>query len=244
MPHLDELTQQIAQHESELQRLRRDFEARRNRLAELTQRRDEIQAQLRQVEADIDAVTSGREQAAEKAPPAPDVNGPPATSSKPATRPTLTDAVIEVLREMDRPMTAKQLGDELVRRKFPTKSGNIKRMVQNRLTELVSKGVLRRAKGQPGVILAKAKPATAPPKTAAAPPKAAPRSGQPSLASLLTKLLQKSRKPVPARELAEQVLATGYQSTSKDFNNVVLVSLNKLENAEHIKGEGWRLKKR
>jgi hypothetical protein len=262
---IDALSQQIAQRESELMRLRQEFETRRTRLAELTQQREAIQARLRRVESEIDAVTSGAAPVAEPVAATPEVNG------SPATRLTLKEALIEVLREMDRPMTAKQLGDELVRRKFPTQSGNIKNLVQTRLTDLVSKGVLRRAKGQPGVILAKVaappKAASAPTKAAAAPakpaapespkvtpakpaapkaatPKAATRSGQPSLHSLLTKLLQKSRKPIPARELAEQVLAAGYQTKSKDFTNVVWVALGKIENAERIKGQGWRLNKR
>ena len=57
---LDDLTQQIARHESELQWLRQEYEARQARLAELSRQREELQVQLRRVEADIEAVTGGQ----------------------------------------------------------------------------------------------------------------------------------------------------------------------------------------
>jgi hypothetical protein len=232
---LDVLTQQISQYQAELERLRRDFETRQTRLTELNQQREALQGQLRQVEAEIEAVTRGLVPAEAEVAPAP----------PPAIAPKLTDALLQVLGEMDRPMTAKQLGEELVRRHFPTKSKDIKTLVQNRLTELVRKGVLQRAEGQPGVVLAKSR-TTAAKGAAAQSNGAAPssRTGQPSLRSLLIELLKKNAKPIPARELAERVLATGYQTKSNNFTNVVWVALGKIENAEHLKGEGWRLKKK
>jgi hypothetical protein len=255
---LDDLTQQIAQHESELQRLRQEFEGRQARLADLGRQREELQAQLRRVEADIEAVTGGQ------APAAPALAAataePPArvTSATPATRLTLSDALVEVAREANRPMTAKELGEQLLLRRFPTKSSNITNLVQNRLTDLVQRGVFRRAEGQPGVVLAASggakkvpapkahqngapAPAKKPSTPAAKPPM---RKGQPSLRSLLAELLQKSREPVPARVLAEQVLATGYKTKSSNFTDVVWTALGQLEEAENVKGQGWRLKKR
>jgi len=254
---LDDLTQQIAQRESELQRLRQQHEARQARLAELARHREELQAQLRQVEDDIQAVTGGQGLAAA---------APPASSPEPTIRPTLSDALVEVLREVNRPLTARELGEELTRRKFPTTSGNITNLVQNRLSDLVNRGVLRRAEGQPGVLLAGSRDGTkaaapkglrgspaapakeaarkiAPPTVAALPSRPGLRNGQPSLRSFLTDLLQKSRKPLAARDLAEQVLATGYQTKSKDFTGVVWTALGQMNNVENVKGQGWRLKK-
>ncbi len=202
---------------------------------------------MRRVEADIEAVTGGQAPAT----PAPAERPTPAATAKPATRLTLGDALVEVAREANRPLTAKELGEQLLLRRFPTKSSNITNLVQNCLTGLVARGVFRRAVGQPGVVLVKpgeAKKAPAPQahRNGAPDPAAKPamRNGQPSLHSLLTDLLQKSSQPVPARVLAEQVLATGYKTKSKDFTNVVGSALGQLEGVENVKGQGWRLKKR
>ena len=147
---LDDLTQQIAQHESDLNRLRQEFEVRQTRLTDLARHREELQAQLRQVEADIQAVTQGQT-------PRPAATTVTSSDAKPATAisPKLADALVEVAREANRPLTARELGEQLVLRKFPTTSNNITNLVQNRLTELVKRGVFRRAEGQPGVVLAK-----------------------------------------------------------------------------------------
>jgi hypothetical protein len=48
---------------------------------------------------------------------------------------------------------------------------------------------------------------------------------------------------VAARDLAEQVLATGYKTKSKTFTDVVWTALGQLEGVENVTGEGWRLKK-
>src|SRR5207344_3245536 len=113
----------------------------------------------------------------------------------------LSDALVEVAREANRPLTARELGEQLALRKFPTTSNNITNLVQNRLTDLVKRGVFRRAEGQPGVVLAKPDSGTkapapkaqrngkAAPRKEAAPP--ARRKGQPSLRSVLTELLRK-----------------------------------------------------
>jgi hypothetical protein len=244
---LDDLTQQIAQHESDLNRLRQELEVRQTRLTDLARHREELQAQLRQVEADIQAVTQGQT-------PRPAATTVTSSDAKTATAisPKLADALVEVAREANRPLTARELGEQLVLRKFPTASKNITNLVQNRLTDLVKRGVFHRAEGRPGVILAKPgdeKKSPAPKAHSngkAAPAKKetgpGPRKGQPSLRSLLTDLLQKSRKPVPARDLAKQVLATGYTTTSKNFTDVVWTALAQMK-AENVKGQGWRLKK-
>jgi len=235
---LDDLTQQIAQYQSELERLRQEFETRQAHLADLAQKREQLRAQLRQVEADIQAVTQGSVPAATAAAPTPK---PPA---KATTHPTLIEALVEVARAANRPMTARELGEELRRRKFPTTSSDITNLVQTRLTVLLKRGIFRRAEGQPGVVLGA--PPNGPAKAPTPAKKAAPRDrrmGQPTLRSLLTELLQKSRKPVPARDLVEQVLAAGYQTSSKNFAKVVWLVLRELEGVENVKGQGWRLKK-
>jgi DNA repair exonuclease SbcCD ATPase subunit len=70
------------------------------------------------------------------------------------------------------------------------------------------------------------------------------RGGQPSLRELVTNILKVSRKPVSARELAEQILASGYHSDSKKFVKVVSIMLWKIDNVEHVPDQGYRLKKK
>jgi hypothetical protein len=55
--------------------------------------------------------------------------------------------------------------------------------------------------------------------------------------------LAKSRAPLTASELTKRVLASGYRSKSKDFKEVIWVTLGKLKNAENVPGVGWRLKR-
>lgn len=57
-------------------------------------------------------------------------------------------------------------------------------------------------------------------------------------------LLKKSPKPLTGGELAQQALATGYHSSSKDFPHVVHVALRKIDGLENLPGQGYRLKKR
>jgi hypothetical protein len=85
--------------------------------------------------------------------------------------------------------------------------------------------------------------------TASAPVKAPPTKtngqAQPSLRVLLTQLLAKSRKPLAARELAEQALASGYKTKSKKFVDVVWVALGQMsDTVQNVPGEGYILKRR
>ena len=59
---------------------------------------------------------------------------------------------------------------------------------------------------------------------------------------MLTDILSKSRKPLSAQELADQARATGYESKSKDFRNVVWTTLGKMD-VERVPDKGFRLKK-
>jgi uncharacterized protein YhaN len=170
---LQDLTQQISQRESELERLRQEYEARRAQLAELARRKEELQGQLKEVDAEIQTATRG----------SPSRVTAPASSplSKPDGRPRLANFLTELVDAADGPITVAQLAAEVVRRKFPTTSANIPNMVATRVKELVEKGLLRRAPGQPGVLPAKKKshPASPSPKAgvAARTKPANPRSG-------------------------------------------------------------------
>jgi hypothetical protein len=173
---------------------------------------------------------------------------------------SLPRLLIDLVSAAGQPITAKELADGVVQARFQTTSGNVLKLVQNKVSELIGKGVLRRPKGQSGVVLvqknsgkpaqaAKAVPggkAAGSTMTAAraAPARRAAQGSTESLRGLLTRFLGEAKRPMKARELAEQVLATGYQTGSKDFVNVVWVALGKMDEAENITGQGWRLKKR
>src|SRR5262249_38040262 len=150
----------------------------------------------------------------------------------PQDRLTLTDVLVEVVRAADRPVTVKQLTEEVLRRQVPTRSGNVHALVADRVKELVRRGLFRRIPGQPGVVPGqppggakapgrRARPAVSEgvvvAKTPAPRAEAGRRDSQPSFQVILTGLLQKSRRPLTARELAAQARAAGYQSGSKSF---------------------------
>lgn len=259
---LQDLSRQINQHETQLERLRREYQSRQAKLTDLTRRKEALQGQLQEVEAEIESVSKGKA-TAKAAPAAP---AAPASSPKAGSRPKLSAYLVKLVRAAGHPVTAKELAEKLVQRKFPTKSNDVLALVHTRARELVKKGALRHAPDQPGFLpgqaagepqapSSKAK-AERPAKAAAAgkksksAKKAATRAkgsrpkGQPPLREVLTKLLQKSAQPLAARELTEQVLATGYQTTSPNLINSVWTMLGQMDNVENVAGKGYRLKKR
>jgi hypothetical protein len=62
-----------------------------------------------------------------------------------------------------------------------------------------------------------------------------------TLPAVVTKILAGSPEPIPGRVLAEKVLASGYQTRSKDFLNVIWVGVGKMDNVENVPGKGYRL---
>jgi hypothetical protein len=148
-PSLQTLARRIAEQEAQLERLRQEHEAREKQLGGLMQRKQDLQAQLAEVEAEIRALTrGGKGQRVSVA------NGP-----------------------------------------HPGRGRGGRR--GNRLP----------------------------------------------LRELVLELLRKNNRPMAAREVAEQALAAGYRTTSKDFTNVVWVALGRLNEVENLPGGGYRLKK-
>ena len=169
------------------------------------------------------------------------------SAGQPAKRVTLAQFLINCVKQTNKPLTSKELADEVVRRKYPTTSQNIAGMVDTRVQELVKKGLLRRAADRSGVVLGKTPANASSPSTdqESSPPKA--KSMEPgsklSLNEVLTQVLTKSSRPLTTSELAEQVLATGYETKSKDFKNVIWVGIGKMKNIKRIPGKGYQLKK-
>jgi DNA repair exonuclease SbcCD ATPase subunit len=85
--------------------------------------------------------------------------------------------------------------------------------------------------------------AVAPAPAAAKSAKAAAPKPKLSLHEVLTQILAKSSRPLTAAELAAQVLQTGYETKSKDFKNVIWVSVGKMKNIQRVAGKGYALKK-
>jgi hypothetical protein len=255
---LEELAQRLARQQADLDALRQEFETRQAHLTDLKHRREELQGQLHRLEAEIQLVdrgeTGSRYSSPARATQSQGEPGPPIKADRPQT---LVGLLVEMVGQAEGPLTVKQLAGEVVRRNFPTASQNIPRLVMTRVQELVGKGIFRRAKDQPGVVLAKrsmtkqspaariraAKPGR---KTRLAAPEATPPTGSEArkrpLRAVLTELLAKSKRPVAARELADLVKSQGYQTQSKDFTEVVWVMLGKMDNVANVPGKGYRLK--
>lgn len=255
---LHDLAQRINQHEAELETLRREYQV---QLQKLTLRKEELQNQLQQIEVEIRGIDQKVLPQASKshnAKPAPKPAAKPApksTAPKPATKAagglSLSQLLIQLVKKAGRPMTTKELTAELIRRKYQTTSNNLAGMVEKRITELVKKGVFRRPKDQPGVLPAMPPtPAAAKPPTGGLAPGSKPAPKTPSaagsdvpLTTIVTQILSKSSNPMTARELADKVLATGYQTKSQNFTNVIWAGMGKMDNVENVPGKGYRLKR-
>jgi hypothetical protein len=248
---LQDLEQRINQRQVELEQLRREYEARHGQLQKLAQRQQQLQAQLQQVEAEIASFGQGPASATKPA----KVTKPPRATTTRAAPPkgtvatlSLSKLLVQIVRAAKRPITIKELATEVVRRHYPSTSKNLPKTVETRVSELVKKGLLRRAPNQAGVLPAgtpssaktpsPAKVGVSKPATAAAAP--APEL---TLAAAVTKVLAASAKPLTARTLADKVLALGYRSKSQDFLNVLGAGLSKMNTVEHVQGQGYRLKK-
>jgi hypothetical protein len=128
------------------------------------------------------------------------------------------------------------------------------------------KHLVQRASDQPGYVLASSththkaeKAKTSAPvhkqdgKATAKPIKLAPsakkaqsgQQGKPlSLRQALTNVLKnKSGKYFSGSELAKLVLASGYKTKSTKFVDAVWSMLGQMDNVEHVRGKGYRLKK-
>jgi hypothetical protein len=170
--------------------------------------------------------------------------------------------IVTMIREAGQPLTVKQLTDEAKRRGFQSRSGNFARLMETRLQELKKKGIVRRAANQPGYTLAQATkektPKSGPTKSAgqgatpkipakpvasAKPAASSKATKQPLLREVLTQILKKSGRSMTGGELAEAALKGGYRTTSPRLVDSVWVALNKMDNVEHVKGQGYRLKK-
>ena len=146
---LTDLQQQIAQREQELQALREQLQARQSHRSELERRKQQLQKQLREVEKEITALASTTSPPSEPATPAPTV---PSEAPR-ESQLRLGELIVTLLREGKQPMTARQLNDAAQRRGYQSSSRDPLRAMENRLQDLKTQGIVRRAKGQFGFLL-------------------------------------------------------------------------------------------
>ena len=179
---LQDLEHRINQHQDELAMLRQEYEARQNHLRELTQRKEKLQTQLQELEAEIHGVGQG----SSPTPPAPIQ----VTASKPVAKPAPAEAakksngtvslpqlLIRIVAKAGGPITVKEIARAVVRHKYPSTSQNLPKMVEKRVSEMVKKGFFKRAPNQQGVLPAQAPESTKAPaaKPASVPVVAAPK---------------------------------------------------------------------
>src|SRR5690349_3512311 len=111
---LEQLQQHVTRQESELQRLRQALAERQEQLDSLRRRKQELQEQLLQVEDQI-AKVAGTAAVPSSRPEAP-------TAGPTPKQPSLREVIVTALRESGRPLTPKQLAEEVLRRGFVTTS--------------------------------------------------------------------------------------------------------------------------
>jgi hypothetical protein len=268
---LDDLTQRISQQQSALQALRHELQTRRQQLADLNQRKKGLLSQLREIDEEIATLAGGTKPAKGKTS-RPQIrthkaNGartpsrqvvvsqtaPSAPSAQTNGKQSLPSLLLAILGEMRRPMTVRELAKEAKRRGFRSKSKIFQKSVESRCYDLKKRGLVRHPTGQPGFILTAAAtqinlPVASNSKrgTSTAKPMRSSTAGRTAnqlpLNQVLVNILAKSRQPLPAKEVARRVLESGYQTKSKQFIDVIWVSLGKLKNVENVPGVGWRHK--
>src|SRR5260370_41032752 len=141
---LEQLQQHIAQQEAALERLRQPLVGRQQQLDSLQRRKQELQEQLRQVDAQLAAVAGTKAAPTEtpKSPARP--KGPTGRSSRNRSQPPLRELIVTALRESGRPLTGKQLAEEALRRGFVTTSANFVNFATKRVHQLYKQGILKR----------------------------------------------------------------------------------------------------
>src|ERR1700758_1483244 len=106
---LDNLAQQIARQQEELQALQQEYQNRQARLAELRQRKEDLRAKLREIEASIQATKQGQAAGTLSMP----AQGRPSSASgAPAHLPrahTLPALLLDIVGSSSGPMTIKKL---------------------------------------------------------------------------------------------------------------------------------------
>jgi hypothetical protein len=152
-PPLDNLQQRIAQQEAQLESLR-SLQA---QLAELTRRKDELLAQVQEIDIAIHALSRG-EAAPARVRPTGRKAPPQSKSDQSGTLadkvPSTAELIVQILREAGGgPLPVRDITREFRRRGFQTSSTNFRKVIETRTIEMVKKGLLTRAPNRAGLVL-------------------------------------------------------------------------------------------
>jgi hypothetical protein len=270
---LSDLQRQIAARERELEALRQELESRQGHLTELTRRKEELQRQLRQVEEEITALAEATPtERAQPEPVAPATPAPAGSRGGQPRLGELVVALLreaggprtarqlseEAQRHGYRPTSQKPIKAVEARLQDLKSQGVVRRASGQAgyiLTPAADGASKQKSKPKQPAQTKTAKAAPKPVKPVAsqkssgkgsASPgtaQAGRRGGQPPLREVLTDILKNSRKLLTGSELAERALAAGYQSRSEKFVDSVWSLLGQMANVEHVRGQGYRLKK-
>jgi hypothetical protein len=151
---LQDLAQRINRHHAELDALRKEYEVRQADFRRFTARREELQAELLRVEAEIQALGQPAGPKASAAPARPTQGRESAKGRMAKTSPTaavsataqplsLPRLLLQIVGGATVPMTVKMITEEVVRRGYATTSKNLAGLVDTRISELIKKGLFR-----------------------------------------------------------------------------------------------------
>src|SRR4051812_10224050 len=136
------LARRIAEQEAALAALRRQLDV---RLTDLNRRREELRAELRNVETEIEAVAQGGQPDGKPVTPQAETQESPASAATKlaaGSAPSLSELLVTLVRAAEgKPVTFVELKNQAVQRGFPTGSTNLRKMVENRTYALVKRGI-------------------------------------------------------------------------------------------------------
>ncbi len=144
---LDDLARRIAQQQAELEALRSEYQTRQAQLADLATRKQQLEDQLRQVEAEIRAISQGAapttpqsltdRKSAPQPSPAATKKGPGRaarrarvnTGGKRRQQPPLRVVLTELLQQARQPLTGGELTEQVAATGYQTNSKSLKNNV-------------------------------------------------------------------------------------------------------------------
>jgi Fe2+ or Zn2+ uptake regulation protein len=268
---LTDLQQQIAARERELQALRQELDSRQGHLSELTRRKEELQRQLQQVEEEITTLAAATPTETEQPrPAAPASENQPRlgelvlTMLREADGPRTARQLSEEAQQRGYRSQSQDPVNSVENRLQDFKSrGIVRRAVGQRGYVLVSAADshgqgqsktrqsaqtnTRKEAMKPAKVKSVNKNSNGEGPSSSGPDRTGKpdhRERQPRLREVLTGILKNSRKPRSARELSEQIQASGYRTDSEKFVKVVGSMLGKMKNVERVPDKGYRLKKK
>lgn len=245
---LKDLASRIAKQEAELARLREEQQARQELLAQLEQRKEELQAQLKEVQLEIQTVSGSKGSIplskTPQAKSAPKVAAKKKTAPAGANGKSIPERIQEYVAEQGRNVTIAEITDVLMRSGLRTSAKEPKRMLRNKVMELVKRGHLERVPGESSVRLPQSASKAAPTPTPAPTPTSARSQTTPTarekpaqplgLRDMIISILKRSRKPLSLMDIIDRVLANGYTTQSPNIKQVIASQLGRMKGEVEI----------